>query len=93
VAKPFDLSLPGVSKHLKVLQRAGLVTQSCNAQWPPCRLEAARLQEAAVWVGEFLIKTSLREWLTFSCRRLTKSVSTPCLSGSTTTTITWRTPN
>ena len=53
LAKPFDLSLPGGSKHLKVLQRAGLVTQSRNAQWRPCRLEGARLQEAAEWVGEF----------------------------------------
>ena len=53
LAKPFDLSLPGVSKHLKVLQRAGLITQSRNAQWRPCRLEGARLQEAAEWVGEF----------------------------------------
>ena len=53
LAKPFDLSLPGVSKHLKVLQRAGLITQSRNAQWRPCRLEGARLQEASEWVGEF----------------------------------------
>src|SRR5882672_10868542 len=53
LAKPFDLSLPGVSKHLKVLQRAGLITQSRNAQWRPCRLEGARLQEAAEWVGEY----------------------------------------
>lgn len=53
LAKPFDLSLPGVSKHLKVLQRAGLITQSRNAQWRPCRLESARLKEAADWVGEY----------------------------------------
>src|SRR3979490_2579528 len=53
LAKPFDLSLPGVSKHLKVLQRAGLITQSRNAQWRPGRREGARLQEAAEWVGEF----------------------------------------
>ena len=53
LAKPFDLSLPGVSKHLKVLQRAGLITQSRSAQWRPCRLEAARLKEAADWVGEY----------------------------------------
>jgi DNA-binding transcriptional ArsR family regulator len=53
LAKPFDLSLPGVSKHLKVLQRAGLITQSRNAQWRPCRLEGARLEQAAEWVGEF----------------------------------------
>ena len=53
LAKPFDLSLPGISKHLKVLQRAGLVTQSRNAQWRPCRLEPARLKEASEWVGEY----------------------------------------
>ena len=53
LAKPFDLSLPGVSKHLKVLQRAGLITQSRNAQWRPCRLEPGRLREASEWVGEY----------------------------------------
>jgi DNA-binding transcriptional ArsR family regulator len=53
LAKPFDLSLPGISKHLKVLQRAGLVTQSRNAQWRPCRLEGTRLKEASEWVAEY----------------------------------------
>jgi len=53
LAKPFDLSLPGISKHLKVLQRAGLITQGRNAQWRPCRLEVARLREASEWVGEY----------------------------------------
>src|SRR5579859_7998491 len=53
LAKPFDLSLPGVSKHLKVLQRAGLITQGRNAQWRPCRLEGGRLKEAAEWVGGY----------------------------------------
>src|SRR5467141_3228798 len=53
LAKPFDLSLPGVSKHLKVLQRAGLITQSRNAQWRPCRLEGGRLKEASEWVGDY----------------------------------------
>src|SRR5690242_16246455 len=53
LAKPFDLSLPGVSKHLKVLQRARLLTQSRNAQWRPCRPESARLKEASEWVGEY----------------------------------------
>ena len=49
LAKPFDLSLPGISKHLKVLQRAGLITQGRNAQWRPCRLEVG----ASDWVGEY----------------------------------------
>src|SRR6058998_2337242 len=53
LAKPFDLSLPGVSKHLKVLQRAGLITQSRNAQWRPCRLEGGRFREASDWVGDY----------------------------------------
>ena len=53
LAKPFDLSLPGISKHLKVLQRAGLVRQSRNAQWRPCRLEAEGLKGATEWVGEY----------------------------------------
>src|SRR6202171_2817789 len=53
IAQPFDLSLPGVSKHLKVLQRAGLITQGRNAQWRPCRLEAPRLKEVADWVGDY----------------------------------------
>src|SRR5881394_1113196 len=53
LAKPFDLSLPGISKHLKVLQRAGLVIQGRNAQWRPCRLEVGRLREASEWVGEY----------------------------------------
>ena len=53
LAQPFDLSLPGVSKHLKVLQRAGLITQRRNAQWRPCRLEAPRLKEVSDWVGQY----------------------------------------
>ena len=53
LARPFDLSLPGISKHLKVLQHAGLVRQSRKAQWRPCRLDAARLKDAADWVGEY----------------------------------------
>ena len=53
LAKPFDLSLPGISKHLKVLQRAGLVRQGRNAQWRPCRLEVGRLKEASEWVGDY----------------------------------------
>jgi DNA-binding transcriptional ArsR family regulator len=53
LARPFDLRLPTVSKHLKVLQRAGLVSQSRQAQWRPCRLEAARLKEVAEWAERF----------------------------------------
>lgn len=53
LAEPFDLQLPTVSKHLKVLQKAGLVTQTRKAQWRPCRLEAARLREVAEWAERF----------------------------------------
>jgi DNA-binding transcriptional ArsR family regulator len=53
LAEPFKLSLPGVSKHLKVLQKAGLITQGRKAQWRPCRLEAARLKEVADWVDDY----------------------------------------
>src|SRR3981081_4135905 len=53
LAKPFDLSLPGISKHLKVLQRAGLVRQSGKAQGRPARRDGARLKEAADWVAEY----------------------------------------
>lgn len=53
LAEPFDLKLPTVSKHLKVLQRAGLVTQSRRAQWRPCRLEPAPLKEVADWIDPY----------------------------------------
>ena len=53
LAEPFALSLPTVSKHLKVLQQAGLVTQGRRAQWRPCRLQAAPLQDAANWLEEY----------------------------------------
>jgi DNA-binding transcriptional ArsR family regulator len=53
LAAPFDMSLPAVSKHLKVLERAGLISQGREAQWRPCRLEAERLKEAAAWVDHY----------------------------------------
>lgn len=53
LAEPFALRLPTVSKHLKVLQRAGLVAQGRKAQWRPCRLRAEPLKEAAEWVDRF----------------------------------------
>jgi len=53
LAAPFDLKLPTVSKHLKVLQRAGLITQGRRAQWRPCRLEAAPLKEVSDWVDGY----------------------------------------
>ena len=53
LAEPFNLSLPTISKHLKVLQRAGLIEQGRQAQWRPCRLEAAPLKEVADWVERY----------------------------------------
>ena len=53
LAKPFEMSLPAVSKHLKVLQRAGLVSQGRKAQWRPCRLETAPLHEVANWMEDY----------------------------------------
>ena len=53
LAAPFDISLPAVSKHLKVLQRAGLVEQGRQAQWRPCSLRAERLRDVADWVGAY----------------------------------------
>jgi DNA-binding transcriptional ArsR family regulator len=53
LAAPFRMTLPAVTKHLKVLERAGLVRRSRRAQWRPCRLEAAPLKEAAEWVTQY----------------------------------------
>jgi DNA-binding transcriptional ArsR family regulator len=53
LAAPFDMSLPAVSKHLKVLERAGLIARSRDAQWRPCRLEAAPLREVADWTERY----------------------------------------
>jgi DNA-binding transcriptional ArsR family regulator len=50
IAKPFDMSLPAVSKHLKVLERAGLIERGREAQWRPCRLQANPLKSVADWV-------------------------------------------
>lgn len=50
LAEPFDMSLPGISKHLKVLQHAGLITRSREAQWRPCRLDAGPLKDVSDWV-------------------------------------------
>lgn len=53
LAAPFDMSLPAVSKHLKVLERAGLISRSRNAQWRPCRLEARPMKEIADWIERY----------------------------------------
>lgn len=53
LAQPFDISLPAVSRHLKVLATAGLIARGRDAQWRPCRLEAAPLEDVANWVEEY----------------------------------------
>ncbi len=53
LAAPFKMTPPAVTKHLKVLQRAGLITRSRRAQWRPCKLEAAPLRDVAGWVEQY----------------------------------------
>lgn len=53
LAAPFEMSLPAVSKHLKVLERAGLITRGRNAQWRPCRLEASAFKAVFDWVEHY----------------------------------------
>jgi len=53
LAEPFDMSLPAISKHLKVLERAGLISRGRDAQRRPCRIEAARLKEATDWLERY----------------------------------------
>ena len=53
LAEPFAMTLPAVSKHLKVLEHAGLIARGRDAQWRPCRLEVGPLKEAAEWIGGY----------------------------------------
>ncbi len=53
LAAPFAMSLPAVSRHLKVLESAGLITRSREAQWRPCKLEGGALKEANAWIGQY----------------------------------------
>ncbi len=53
LSEPFAMSAPAVTKHLKVLQRAGLISQGRQAQWRPCKLQAQPLMEAADWVAQY----------------------------------------
>ena len=53
LAKPFDLSLPAISKHLKVLERAGLIERGRDAQWRPCRLRPEPLKQANDWLAQY----------------------------------------
>ncbi len=53
LSKPFDISGPGISKHLKVLERAGLITRGREAQWRPCRIEPNALKEVDAWLEKY----------------------------------------
>jgi DNA-binding transcriptional ArsR family regulator len=53
LAQPFRISLPGISKHLKVLERAGLIARGRHAQWRPCRLQPKPLKEASDWIEHY----------------------------------------
>ena len=53
LAEPFAMSMPAISKHLKVLERAGLIARGRSAQWRPCRLEAGPLRDAAGWIETY----------------------------------------
>ena len=53
LAKPFEMSMPAISKHLKVLERSGLISRGREAQWRPCRLDAGPLKDAANWIEDY----------------------------------------
>jgi DNA-binding transcriptional ArsR family regulator len=53
LAEPFDMSMPAISKHLKVLERAGLIARGREAQWRPCRLEAGPLKDVSDWTEHY----------------------------------------
>ena len=53
LAEPFDMSMPAVSKHLRVLERAGLITRGREAQWRPCRIDAGPLKQVADWAERY----------------------------------------
>lgn len=69
LAAPHAMSLPSVSRHLKVLERAGLVVKSRSAQWRPCRLDAAPLAEADAWMAPY------REFFTERFARLERQLA------------------
>jgi DNA-binding transcriptional ArsR family regulator len=53
LAEPFEMTMPAISKHLRVLERAGLISRGREAQWRPCRLNAAPLEDASIWIDEY----------------------------------------
>ena len=82
LAAPFEMSMPAVSKHLKVLERAGLITRGREAQWRPCKLDAAPLQSASQWIEQYSrfweqSLDRLEEYLTKIQAQATNKSSTP----------------
>jgi len=53
LAEPFDISLPAISRHLKVLEQAGLIVRGRDAQWRPCRIDASPIREVVTWAGDY----------------------------------------
>lgn len=53
LSKPFDMSAPAITKHLKVLEKAGLISRGREAQWRPCRIETKALKDAADWIDDY----------------------------------------
>jgi len=53
IARPFKISMPAITKHLRVLERCGLIARGRRAQWRPCRLEAKPLEDAAAWIEDY----------------------------------------
>ena len=70
LAEPFAMTAPSITKHLKVLERAGLISRSRDAQWRPCRLQAAPLKDASQWIEHY------RQFWQHSMKRLDKYLST-----------------
>src|ERR687889_1025224 len=60
LAEPFEMTMPAVSKHLRVLERAGLIVRGREAQWRPCRLQPAPLKEVADWVEQYRVSWEQR---------------------------------
>jgi DNA-binding transcriptional ArsR family regulator len=61
LAAPFKMSLPAVSKHIKVLEKAGLLTKTINAQQRPCKIDGAQLKQAVDWIDQFSIKNTIKK--------------------------------
>ena len=61
LAAPFKMSLPAVSKHIKVLEKAGLLTKTVNAQQRPCKIDGAQLKQAVDWIDQYTIKNIAKE--------------------------------